>query len=366
MKGGGSPRAAGSPEKFDQNGKVLTEEMRVLQMKRLHRLCKDPAKRNEGTVTKLVEVTCALCHFFRTMPTQLQFELCRVIQLERFSKNDIVFKQGDHGDKFYVIVQGRVEVRICMDSSATSDPRQAGHNTVAWLHRGDSFGELALIKNAPRTASIVVPSSKTEVLSIHKEDFERILVGLYGASLNERALFLRRLWTFAALPTRLVQQLATFTSVAIFQVRPFHSPSPSPPPPTPSTCPDNLRPSLLLSLSLSAQTGALFDTEKDNRLYFIVEGECRLCLLDEEEQQEHGEQTGVVVEAQIDKNASVGVGFGEEQQQKKKPDSDVGFYNAKTISRLGPGNFFGEGCIFPEIRRYAAGDPSTVFSRSTR
>ena len=41
----------------------------------------------------------------------------------------------------------------------------------------------------------------------------------------------------------------------------------------------------------------------------------------------------MVVEAQIDKNASVGVGFGEEQQQKKKPDSDVGFYNAKTISR---------------------------------
>ena len=74
----------------------------------------------------------------------------------------------------------------------------------------------------------------------------------------------------------------------------------------------------------------------------------------------------MVVEAQIDKNASVGVGFGEEQQQKKKPDSDVGFYNAKTISRLGPGNFFGEGCIFPEIRRYAAGDLSTVSSRSTR
>ena len=44
-------------------------------MKRLHRLCKDPSKRSEGTVAKLVEVTCALCHFFRTMPTQLQFEV---------------------------------------------------------------------------------------------------------------------------------------------------------------------------------------------------------------------------------------------------------------------------------------------------
>ena len=44
-------------------------------MKRLHRLCKDPSKRSEGTIAKLVEVTCALCHFFRTMPTQLQFEV---------------------------------------------------------------------------------------------------------------------------------------------------------------------------------------------------------------------------------------------------------------------------------------------------
>ena len=60
---------------LQQNGKALTEEMRILQMKRLHRLCKDPSKRSEGTAAKLVEVTCALCHFFRTMPTQLQFEV---------------------------------------------------------------------------------------------------------------------------------------------------------------------------------------------------------------------------------------------------------------------------------------------------
>ena len=209
-------------------------------------------------------------------------------------------------------MQGRVEVRICFDSSASSDPRQPGHNTVAWLHRGDSFGELALIKNAPRTASIVVPSSKTEVLSIHKGDFERILVGLYGASLNERALFLRRLWTFAALPTRLVQQLATFTSVAIFQ------------------------------------TGALFDTEKDNRLYFVVEGECRLCLLDEEEENQQEPEVRGVTPVVVENLTKVD---DDTKQKKEKESTDVGFYNAKTISRLGPGNFFGEGCIFPEIRR---------------
>ena len=37
--------------------------------------------------------------------------------------------------------------------------------------------------------------------------------------------------------------------------------------------------------------------------------------------------------------------------KKAKVATDVGFYNGKTISRLGPGNFFGEGCIFPDIRR---------------
>jgi len=241
-------------------------------------------------------------------------KLCRVINLERFAKNDIVFKQGDYGDKFYIIVQGRVEVRICSESSASSDPRQPGHNTVAWLHRGDSFGELALIKNAPRTASIIVPSSKTEVLSIHKESFERILVGLYGASLNERALFLRRLWTFAALPTRLVQQLATFTSVAIFQ------------------------------------TGALFDTEKDNRLYFIVEGECRLCLLDEDEETAAEPERELVGAGGVVEGDEVEVNL-KGKELRNYADTGYGFYNAKTISRLGPGNFFGEGCIFPEIRR---------------
>ena len=57
-----------------------------------------------------------------------------------------------------------------------------------------------------------------------------------------------------------------------------------------------------------------------------------------------------VVESLVDKP---GGAFADDNldKQKKKVSSEVGFYNAKTISRLGPGNFFGEGCIFPEIRR---------------
>jgi hypothetical protein len=59
-----------------------------------------------------------------------------------------VFAQGDHGDGFYVVARGEVDVVI--------DGRQ-----VRTLGPGESFGEIALLRDVPRTASIV---ARSEVL----------------------------------------------------------------------------------------------------------------------------------------------------------------------------------------------------------
>ncbi|MDX1522790.1 MAG: cyclic nucleotide-binding domain-containing protein, partial [Anaerolineae bacterium] len=65
---------------------------------------------------------------------------------EAFEANQIVFKQGDRGDKSYVIVSGEVEVLI---------PDALGNEmVVSKLGRGDFFGEVALIKRVPRTATV--------------------------------------------------------------------------------------------------------------------------------------------------------------------------------------------------------------------
>ena len=60
---------------------------------------------------------------------------------EWFSENQIIFRQGELGQKFYLIAHGNVEV-------------SRDHTIVARLGIGDYFGEIALIKNIPRTATI--------------------------------------------------------------------------------------------------------------------------------------------------------------------------------------------------------------------
>jgi len=70
---------------------------------------------------------------------------------------DVVFRQGDPGDRFYVVGDGQVII--------TKQARD-----VASLGRGDYFGEIALLRGIPRTATVTA-STPTELLALAPEDF---------------------------------------------------------------------------------------------------------------------------------------------------------------------------------------------------
>lgn len=72
-----------------------------------------------------------------------------------------VFDEGDRGDRFYVVTDGSVRV--------TRKGRK-----VAELGSGKAFGELALLLDAPRTATVVAVDD-TELLGLHRRDFAKIL-----------------------------------------------------------------------------------------------------------------------------------------------------------------------------------------------
>jgi cAMP-dependent protein kinase regulator len=69
-----------------------------------------------------------------------------------FERNESVLKQGDHGDCLYLVESGLLECYRLVDSKS---------KMVKKYTSGDSFGELALLYNTPRQASVIAKTSCT-------------------------------------------------------------------------------------------------------------------------------------------------------------------------------------------------------------
>ncbi|WP_420563342.1 cyclic nucleotide-binding domain-containing protein [Thalassobaculum sp.] len=76
-----------------------------------------------------------------------------------------LFQQGDIGDAAYIIIDGEASVRIRTDS---------GEIQVAELGKGDVVGEIAILCDVPRTASVEA-TGKLITLRITKELFFRLI-----------------------------------------------------------------------------------------------------------------------------------------------------------------------------------------------
>ena len=68
----------------------------------------------------------------------------RILHQREYRTNELIFSQGEVGRGMYIIVRGAVEI-IC----------NPGRHVLAELQDGDFFGELALLDEAPRSATAV-------------------------------------------------------------------------------------------------------------------------------------------------------------------------------------------------------------------
>nr|WP_249209299.1 ATP-binding cassette domain-containing protein [Magnetospirillum sulfuroxidans] len=107
----------------------------------------------------------ALIPFLSECSRQTLDELSDLFVLSRFAEGQYVFHQGDPGDHFYLIARGCVQVVV---------PTANGEQVVNTLRDGDFFGELALLRNVPRSASIVAWAD-TWCLSLSCQHFLRII-----------------------------------------------------------------------------------------------------------------------------------------------------------------------------------------------
>ena len=79
-----------------------------------------------------------------------------------------LFKQGDAGDAMYLIDQGRLGVYIAVEDDP--EPKKIGE-----IGDGDVVGEMALIKNSPRSATIIA-ETHVQMMRIEKEAFQRVIL----------------------------------------------------------------------------------------------------------------------------------------------------------------------------------------------
>lgn len=104
------------------------------------------------------------------------------LRRERFSTGAVVVQQGDVGTTFYIIESGQAE--------AVSETG-AGTRRLAVLGAGDYFGEIALLLNVPRSATVRA-LTPLELRSLDREGFEALLSSLLPAITVEAQMRVER------------------------------------------------------------------------------------------------------------------------------------------------------------------------------
>jgi putative ABC transport system ATP-binding protein len=118
-----------------------------------------------------VHETSVICEFLRQFPlfadlqTSTLSEVADKMLVAEAKEGDVVIRQGDPGELFYLIRSGKVEV-VVEDKGET--------RTVAQLGEGQYFGEAALLRDEPRNATIVA-RERCIFYTLGKADFKDVL-----------------------------------------------------------------------------------------------------------------------------------------------------------------------------------------------
>ena len=104
---------------------------------------------------------------FQMLPATSINELFARLEPIPVRTNDVIIRQGERGDYFYIIKHGRCHV--------SHELEKGGKTTVLGeLSEGDSFGEEALLSDAPRNATIVMATDGT-LMRLARGDFDELL-----------------------------------------------------------------------------------------------------------------------------------------------------------------------------------------------
>jgi CRP-like cAMP-binding protein len=85
---------------------------------------------------------------------------------ESHKRGETIFRHGDEGDRFYLVLEGAVRI--------SREVPGMGEEALAVVRAGSAFGEMALIDDSPRSADVLAHES-CRLFVVKKQDLEDLL-----------------------------------------------------------------------------------------------------------------------------------------------------------------------------------------------
>ncbi len=120
-------------------------------------------RRTRSADYKRVFKRLSLSPLFNALPPEQMQHLVPLIDRKTYSAGEVLMKQGEAGDSFYIIDKGRVEI-----------DDEERHQQVAELGPNDVVGEIALLTGETRTATVKAMED-VSVWVIRKEEFDELV-----------------------------------------------------------------------------------------------------------------------------------------------------------------------------------------------
>lgn len=100
---------------------------------------------------------------FRDLSEEQLQQVGQIANEELFAEGNTVCQQGDHADKMYIISAGQVEVIVEHDNG--------NQQAVLYLGTGQIIGEMTLVDDGKRSATVIAVEESTKLYSIPNSKF---------------------------------------------------------------------------------------------------------------------------------------------------------------------------------------------------
>lgn len=188
---------------FTESDFKLPEVIRILNT--------PPSQRSLASINLLVQHTKSLSLFTQLSEDRsdkFSKECCQILMHKFIPMGFTVFSTGDKGEFFYLILEGQVQISIINDDKKLEQ--------ICILGPGGSFGELALIRDQPRLATITCLKD-THFATLCQKDYKRVLGHIDEKILDELLSFFSSLPTFAGWRKKKLTKLIYYFKLVKFK-----------------------------------------------------------------------------------------------------------------------------------------------------